>query len=135
MATVLVAEDIEDMATLCRIALEKSGHSVTMARDGEECVRIYRDAVGKLQNTPSSTSPFDLVILDQRMPKLHGVEVANEILSMNKAQRIAFAAAYIGPYERAALNNPNVEALIKPFEPKELVQLVEGRRKAKVTLS
>jgi CheY-like chemotaxis protein len=38
----------------------------------------------------SSSSPFDVVVLDYRMPKKDGTEVAKEILDLNPNQRIIF---------------------------------------------
>ncbi|HEX9677460.1 response regulator [Nitrososphaera sp.] len=123
---VLVAEDNGDMAKMCRIALELKGHTVVITRDGEACVRTYRDAVNKLDKEPSRHEPFDIVILDCRMPRMDGVEAAKEIFAMNKRQRLAFAAAHIGKSKDSVSERYRVEILQKPFEPKELIKLVEN---------
>lgn len=39
--------------------------------------------------------PFDVVVLDYRMPKKDGLQVAKEILKLNPKQRIIFASAYV----------------------------------------
>ncbi|WKT57408.1 response regulator [Candidatus Nitrosotenuis chungbukensis] len=39
-------------------------------------------------------NPFDVVVLDQSMPKKSGSEVAEEILEANPRQKIIFASAY-----------------------------------------
>ena len=44
---------------------------------------------------PSTTSPFDVVVLDYKMPGKDGMEVAKEILTINPDQRIIFASAYV----------------------------------------
>jgi CheY-like chemotaxis protein len=39
---ILIAEDDPDICTPYKIALEKRGHSVDVAQDGEECINIYK---------------------------------------------------------------------------------------------
>lgn len=39
-------------------------------------------------------TPFDVVILDYRMPRKDGMEVAREILATTPRQRIIFISAY-----------------------------------------
>jgi CheY-like chemotaxis protein len=44
-------------------------------------------------------SPFDVVVLDYKMPSKDGMEVAKEILQINPYQRIIFASAYVLPID------------------------------------
>jgi CheY-like chemotaxis protein len=43
----------------------------------------------------TSSSPFDVVILDHKIPKKDGLQAAKEILDINPEQRIIFASAYV----------------------------------------
>jgi CheY-like chemotaxis protein len=52
--------------------------------------------------------PFDAVVLDYRMPKKDGLEVAKEILKMYPEQRIIFASAYIKESLEGAIKSPSV---------------------------
>jgi len=72
-----------------------------------------------------TVSPFDLIILDYRMPRKNGVEVAQSILSRVPNQRILLASAYSHELTGSKLN-PNVELLHKPFEFDVFVGIVEG---------
>ena len=55
-----------------------------------------KKAGSKLNSSPSLLPPpFDAVILDYRMPRKDGLEVAKEILELNPRQRIIFASAYV----------------------------------------
>lgn len=85
---ILIAEDEKDIMTILMIALEDAGHQVTTAKNGEECLEKYSQAMR--QDAPP---PFDLVILDHRMPKKSGMQVAKEILSSSPSQRIIIATA------------------------------------------
>ncbi|MER3408339.1 MAG: hypothetical protein C4292_06355, partial [Nitrososphaera sp.] len=73
---ILVAEDDKSMADLYRIALESKGHNVTITYDGQECLAVYRKAIERLAQSnkkPSKYEPFDVVVLDYRMPRLDGL--------------------------------------------------------------
>jgi response regulator RpfG family c-di-GMP phosphodiesterase len=49
----------------------------------------------KASNSSSSSSALDAVILDYRIPRKDGIEVAKEILEINPKQRKTFASAYV----------------------------------------
>ncbi|MFQ5523707.1 MAG: response regulator transcription factor [Acidimicrobiia bacterium] len=63
---ILVADDSETVTTLLRVALEQSGFAVATARDGKETYELGR------------SEEFDLVILDQLMPGLLGLEIIDK---------------------------------------------------------
>ena len=63
----LVADDDEDILTLVRLRLTRSGFDVVVARDGEEALRLTRE------HRP------DLAVLDWMMPKTTGIEVLRAI--------------------------------------------------------
>ncbi len=44
----MIAEDDPDICTPYKIALEKRGHSVDIAQDGEECINIYKTSLKHL---------------------------------------------------------------------------------------
>lgn len=127
---ILVAEDDKSMTDLYRIALESKGHNVTITYDGQECLEVYRNAVQKLAEAnkkPSKYDPFDVVVLDYRMPRLDGLETAKEILALNRQQRLIFASAFVRETLRDSVQHLEqvIELIQKPFEPKVLVELVE----------
>ncbi len=63
---ILVADDSETVTTLLRAALEQNGYSVVTARDGKKTYELGR------------SEEFDLVILDQLMPGLLGLEIIDK---------------------------------------------------------
>ncbi|HEY7508592.1 MAG TPA: response regulator [Nitrososphaera sp.] len=126
--SVLVAEDDKSMAGIYKISLEAKGHKTTITNDGDECAAVYRDAFKKLGGKPSKYEPFDVVVLDYRMPKMDGLAAAKEILKLNPDQRIIFASAYVKETLRDSVRELEkvVELIQKPFEPKILVELIEN---------
>jgi CheY-like chemotaxis protein len=86
---------------------------------------------GVMKRRPSSLSslPFDVVILDYKMPKKDGLQVAKEILDMNPEQRIIFASAYVQEtlVESVKELKKVVELMQKPFSMSALIDTVENK--------
>ena len=74
---ILIAEDNDFTALQYNRILEKYGHKVIVTKDGEECLQRYKDEKKKNKHKMFGKSPFDVVVLDQSMPKKTGKEVAN----------------------------------------------------------
>lgn len=127
---ILIAEDEEDVVRSYRKALKNAGHDVLVSYDGEECIQQYRNAVGEASRKNSENSaPFDAVILDYKLPKKDGFEVAQEMLKINPHQRIIFASAYVMNTLAGLARDlkQTVELMQKPFTGKELVETVEDK--------
>ncbi len=126
---ILIAEDERDIANQYKISLENRKHQVVITMDGEECIRAYNAALKEEKSGTDSTFPFDLVVLDHRMPKKSGVEVAKEILKVNPNQRILFSSAYSRETlvnELKELNRAMV-VIQKPFRISAFVSTVEDK--------
>jgi CheY-like chemotaxis protein len=131
MLEILVAEDHPDTARVYKMTLEDRGHWVTMATDGEDCLKIYHEVYQKVilhSNPKEHVQPFDVVLLDYKMPKINGIEVAREILTVNSRQRIVLASAYLQDTLIKSLQQLKqiVEILNKPFSQQELLDTVEN---------
>jgi CheY-like chemotaxis protein len=129
---VLVAEDEKDISTLYKVALEERGHRVTITNNGADCLRVYNKELQDITlNTDPSKhiQPFDAVVLDYKMPKINGMQVAKEILAVNPHQRIIFASAYVKETLMDSIQQLNqiVELLQKPFGPDVLADTIEDK--------
>ncbi len=89
--------------------------------------RERHDDCYNISITSSRSSPFDAVILDYRMPKKDGIEVAKEILCINPNQRIIFASAYVKETLKDAVKELKraVELMQKPFKLEALIDTIE----------
>jgi CheY-like chemotaxis protein len=123
---ILIAEDNEFTSLQYNKILEKEGHKVVITKDGEECLQKYKDKKKKNMNESQAEVPFDVVVLDQSMPKKTGKQVADEILKSTPNQRIIFASAYALGSDTSLTENfkEKVEFLQKPFSLKKLVRQV-----------
>ena len=124
---ILIAEDEPDIAMQYKIVLEEKKHDVVITENGDACLKAYHERTNK---NPKSKEPvFDAVILDYRMPKKDGMEVAKEILAINPHQRIIFASAYIKDTLVDSIKQLKqvVELMQKPFELDALVGTIEDK--------
>jgi CheY-like chemotaxis protein len=129
---ILIGEDESDIALLYKIALERRNHTVSITYNGEDCLNKYHEKLqcqrfDRLYSTSGQVLPFDVVILDYKMPKIDGIRVAQEILAVNPHQRIIFASAYVretllDPVKRL---NQVVEVMEKPFGVNALMDTID----------
>ncbi|MGN6623984.1 MAG: response regulator [Candidatus Nitrosocosmicus sp.] len=136
----LIAEDDDDIALSYKKGLEIMNYDVLVVSNGEDCLRIYNEELHKIKfNTCSDPNwyyslannpPFDIVLLDYKMPYIDGIEVAKEILSINPHQRIIFASAYVKETLEESIKNLNhtVELMQKPFTLHELIKVLEDEK-------
>src|SRR5919197_5387949 len=100
------------------LLLGNKGYKVFGTEDGKKCVEAYKN---ELNNTSDSKTPFDLVMLDYRMPQKNGVEVAKEILDLCPAQKLLMVTAYKDQLELKDENLKEMVLMEKPFDVDELL--------------
>ncbi|MBC8066034.1 MAG: response regulator [Chlorobia bacterium] len=105
MSKILIIDDEANLRTMMRLALEHTGYEVDTAEDGPSGLEKYGDGSG-----------FDLVLLDQRMPGMHGIEVQRDIRKKNPKARVILTTAY-GTVDIAdrAMESGASDFLRKPF--------------------
>ncbi len=125
---ILIAEDNKFAARQYKIMLEKSGHNVILTENGVECVQKYKERLKKTEFDSLDESPFDLILLDHKMPKKSGARAAKEILAKNPKQKILF----ITGYQKWALEDESddlidkIILLEKPFTLSQLERKIES---------
>ena len=136
---VLIAEDEPDIWKTYKVVLESRDHEAVIAEDGNKCLEIYKQELLEQQKridrddnyggNKKDRPPFDVVVLDYRMPKKDGLEVAKDILELSPNQRIIFASAYVRETLEDSVKQLKrvVELLQKPFVPDALVDTIEDK--------
>jgi len=116
-ARVLVADDEEDMRLLIRTLLEAADIGVEIvaeAASGDDALARWRDL-----------RP-DIVVLDQRMPGLSGMEVAARMLERVPDQAIVLFSAYLTDELRLEILAAGVRACLTKEEVFSLPEVVRG---------
>ncbi len=130
LLNILIAEDNDFTSKQYKIALEKKGHKVTLTKDGAECFEVYHDETKYTELfKKDKNSPFDVVLLDQNMPRKTGTQAAKEILEVRHNQRIIFLSAFGQKIlqNAADLKEDTVQIIQKPFSLDFLIRKIEGR--------
>ena len=98
------------------------------AAENKKNIRSHDNSSAKANDVVNtSTTPYDVVILDYSMPGMNGMKVAKEILNADPNQRIIFASAYVRDtleHSVKALKQV-MELMQKPFTLKQLTDTVE----------
>jgi len=103
---VIVAEDSESIRRLAQKVLEGAGYRVTLARDGEEAVRLHS----------LMADETDLVVLDVVMPKLNGRDAFEAIRRRSPEVGVLFVTGYgTEALSPAFLAEHEVEVVHKPW--------------------
>ena len=128
---ILIAEDDRDIALVYRIALQNRNHHVVITDNGEDCLTIYREELNRMGCLDKNKQHvFDVVILDYKMPRLNGIEVAKEITRINPKQRIIIVSAYVKEtfFRSVKELGHHVELVQKPFNIDTLIERIESKQ-------
>lgn len=118
MACVIVADDEEMVRKVIRQVLEKKGHSVFEAENGQEALELCFEALP------------DLLVTDLLMPEKSGLAAIVEIRA--KLPDLPILAISGGGrtgrlnFLNTAKTFPKVETLAKPFDIKALSAVIDG---------
>lgn len=119
---ILLCEDDMNIGTIAKMSLEQLGqHSVTWVTDGEQALK------------QGSTGEFDLILLDDMMPKMSGVHVCQEFVKNNEHKTpVIFMSA--NPQSKRVIEFSSVAIgyIPKPFEPIELNAQIQSLIESKL---
>src|SRR5208283_2441635 len=124
MATILVVDDEPEIASLLRFMLEKDGHKILEASNGQ----IALERLGVEPPVPETPNP-DLIVLDIMMPVMDGYALNNRLQKEARTKDIPILVLTAKGQKMRDLFEmaPNVAAYVqKPFDPKMLRELILG---------
>jgi DNA-binding response OmpR family regulator len=117
MSLIFVVDDDPDVRELVEYKLLQQGHDVQSAVDGQEALRLVRDA------KPA------LLLLDVMMPGLSGFDVLMELRADAATKSLPIimltAKAETGDVDRGLALGAN-DYMIKPFSPRELMNRIQA---------
>jgi CheY-like chemotaxis protein len=122
LAKILVVDDDRAVQLTIRLLLERAGHHVEVASDGQKGLAAFEN------------DGFDLLLLDIFMPGMDGIETMRHIHRQQPAMPIVVISGR--PLVADAANEPDflamalklgaVSSLPKPFKPAALLAMVES---------
>ena len=107
---VLLVDDDEDVRFLTARMLKNAGHQVKAVAGGQEA----------LESLDEGPLP-DLIILDQNMPRMNGIQTMEKIRNLHLDMPILISSGQPGVEKWPCFMQPKVAVLSKPFEVDELM--------------
>jgi two-component system, cell cycle sensor histidine kinase and response regulator CckA len=115
---ILVVDDEEVVLEFCGAAFRSLGAEVTLVRNGEEAVEIFR----------RSPETYDLVLLDLVLPSQSGEETLRMLRAINRDTRIVVSSGHRTAQEaleKKGLMDRRSRFLSKPYDVQDLIKLLE----------
>jgi CheY-like chemotaxis protein len=114
---VLVAEDNPSFAHVISFVLRKAGFEMTLARNGNEAWENAQDG------------DFDIIVLDNKMPGMTGVELCQRLRSLPRHYEtpiVMVTSCQLDlDVERLERQFHVAAVLPKPYSPRELIRTIE----------
>jgi CheY-like chemotaxis protein len=115
MKKILICEDEIDAREIMAKILANNEYEIAVAEDGKTALDRFKEF-----------KP-DLVLLDVRMPKIDGLEVAKEIRKSDAAVKIIFITAFVGDEIRREASQYNIsDYIVKPIPKDILLQKISA---------
>lgn len=114
-ASILIAEDDDDIRSLLRLYLEGDGYRVLEAPDGAAALRLAREE-----------SP-DMAVLDVMMPEMNGFELTQALRKYSDIPILILSAKSQDNDKILGLNLGADDYIAKPFNPVEIVARVKAQ--------
>lgn len=118
MARILIAEDDPINRQAAVMVLFKAGHTVVAVKNGLEAVQELQDG------------PFDMVLMDVKMPVMDGLEATNVIRSFPEPLAIIpilAVTACVMPGDRERILSSGVDGyLSKPYLMRDILHAVQS---------
>lgn len=112
-ARILVCDDEKNLRKAIRLILERD-YELVFAEDGEQALQQFTNG-----------QPFDLILLDIKMPKKDGLEVLRELMAVQPPPRVLMLTAYQSlELAQRATKFGALDYVTKPFGREHLLKAV-----------
>jgi two-component system, cell cycle sensor histidine kinase and response regulator CckA len=113
-ARILVIDDEETVRSVLSRILSQVNHQVTVAENGEEGIRLFRE------------KDFDLVLTDLGMPGMSGWEVCRAIKKMSSHIPVGMITGWGIEVDQAKIEENGIDFVIpKPFQFDQILKVVD----------
>jgi PAS domain S-box-containing protein len=112
---VLFVDDEQSIRTLMETVLRELGYEVDIASNGLEALKMFRDAPNE----------YDMVITDQTMPHLTGLNLCRKIKTIRDSVPVILCTGHSDAVTRLTLEKAGIDLLMnKPFRISTLAQAI-----------
>ena len=117
LLNILSVDDEFRVAHAVAFALSHPARKLTLAFSADEALAKVTD----------HSEPFDVVIVDHKMPKVSGIELVQRLRAANFDGKIIVLSAHLTHENRRAYAELNVDRMLtKPFDVHELREVVDS---------
>ncbi len=112
--TVLCVEDEKDIREIYKVIFKKLAKDVLFAKDGQEGLKQYKN------------NKVDIIITDQQMPKMTGIDMVSKIRETDQDIPIVLITAFNNPELLTKALNLNINSFVqKPIRHNEVIYALE----------
>ena len=112
---VLIVDDEAPLAEMVGRMLRRKGYQVTIAGDGPTALELFT----------KSPESYSLVITDQTMPRMTGIELAKKLISIRPQLPVILCTGYSSQVSEEQARQAGVRCFaMKPINANDLVRLV-----------
>lgn len=113
---ILVVDDEVSLVYFIRELLQRKGYQVSVASDSHEAWDVFS----------ANPDHFDMVVTDQTMPGLSGVQLAGKMITLRPDLPIMLCTGYSDVVDETNIAQYGIQAFMpKPLDSKEFLQSVE----------
>jgi CheY-like chemotaxis protein len=113
---ILFVDDIEQLARLSKLFLEREGFRVTTRTNAAEALSLLQD----------NPKVFGMVITDMTMPGIDGLELARRIHIHSPEMPVVLCSGFGKAIPQSLLESSGIIAVVsKPLDPKEINKIVQ----------
>lgn len=114
-ASILLAEDNEEVRQGIKAFLENYGYKVTEAVDGEDAIEKFKQ----------NKEEIDLLIIDVIMPRKNGKEAYQEMLTIKPSLKALFISGYTANIiHKKGILDKGINFIPKPVSPNEMLKKI-----------
>jgi len=117
--SVLIVDDNESLCTTLCFILNRKGYATATASDGPDAIKLTEE------------TPFDLTLMDIRMPLMNGVDAFKEIKKFRPDAAVVMMTAYsVEELVQDALEEGAFSIIYKPLDIDKVISLIEEAKRA-----